>query len=535
MSEGQRSGPTVKVAGVAAAAAALLAAGAFAHGSIAQPSKHERAAPTVVVTTDGAVRGAVRAGMRSFLGIPYAAAPVGGLRWRPPRPHPAWTGVRAARAFGSPCPQAASLWWRPSTNEDCLFLNVFTPSTLAGGKGDPVMVWLHGGGLIEGEASNFLPVGLVARKVVVVTLNYRLGVLGFLAAPALTAESAAHASGNYGLLDQQAALRWVRRNIGRFDGDPSRVTLFGQSAGGLSVHAQLASPSAKGLFQAAVVQSGGYGGSQPSLSAAEALGSAFAARLGCGAADASCLRRVSVAALLGNQPFFEPTPVVDGKVLTRTITRAFATGRFNHVPVIEGSNHDEVRFFLAPNAPEGGWPRTGAGYRAALADTLEVAPATAARIAARYPLSGYPSSGIALSAVATDADYACPARAAAQALSRYVPTYQYEFNDEGAPRDFPGPPARFPLGAYHTAELAYLFTLRGVPALPSGGPEELSRAMLDLWTTFAATGQPGLSWPRYSSATDESESLAPPAPVTEAGFAADHQCAFWSRTPVGTG
>jgi len=161
--------------------------------------------------------------------------------------------------------------------------------------------------------------------------------------------------------------------------------------------------------------------------------------------------------------------------------------------------------------------------------------ATAARIAARYPLSGYPSSGIALSAVATDADYACPARAAAQALSRYVPTYQYEFNDEGAPRDFPGPPARFPLGAYHTAELAYLFTLRGVPALPSGGPEELSQAMLDLWTTFAATGQPGLSWPRYSSATDESESLAPPAPVTEAGFAADHQCAFWSRTPVGTG
>ena len=295
-----------------------------------------------------------------------------------------------------------------------------------------MMVWIHGGGLVSGESSDYLPDGLVARKVVVVTINYRLGVLGFLAHPSLTAESPDHASGDYGLLDQQVALRWVRRNIARFGGDPRNVTLFGESAGGLSVHAQLVSPTAHGLFQRAIVESGGYSGSQPSLPAAEAAGTAFAATVGCSSQTAACLRTIPVARLLANQPCLDVTPVVDGKVLTRPITAAFTSGRFNRVPVIEGSNHDEAPVLPRHERARRQRPTDAAGYAAAIAATLaspppprpRSRPTTAPRI---------PSPTIALSAVGTDALFACRARAAAQALSRYVPTYQYEFNDEARP------------------------------------------------------------------------------------------------------
>jgi para-nitrobenzyl esterase len=509
-------------------AAALVTVGAAAGGPVAQP------APTVVLTGNESLRGRALDGMRSFLGVPYAAAPVGALRWRPPQPPPSWTGERSATAFRSACPQTASLFWPGSTEEDCLFLNVFTPPVANSGTGYPVMVWIHGGGLVSGASSAFLPTRLVARNVVVVTVDYRLGVLGFLAHHALSAESPARASGNYGLLDQQSALRWVRRNIARFGGDPHEVTLFGESAGGLSVHVQLASPTAAGLFQRAVVQSGGYAGSQPSLPLAEAAGAAFAARLGCGATSAACLRRVPVATLLANGAFFEPTPVVDGRLLTRPLTDAFRSGRFNRVPVIEGSNRDEFRFFLAAQA-RGAAGSTAAGYRAAIAATLGVEPSVAARIAARYPLRRYPAPVIALAAVATDAVYACRAHAAAQALSHFVPTYQYEFADESAPRFFPGPPPRFPLGAYHTAELGYLFGLRGFPAPLTGGHAALAQAMVDLWTTFARTGDPGAGWLPTSGATDAFEVLSPPSPAAGTGFAAAHDCPFWSRTPVAAG
>ena len=511
----------IKGAGVVVLAVALLACAAAAG---TPPSRG-----TLVVAVQGAIRGTVRGTTRSFLGIPYAAPPVGDLRWRPPRAHPAWTGIRQATAFGSSCPQSASVFGQQSTDENCLFLNVFAP---VGGNGDPVMVWIHGGGLVSGESSDYVPDQLVARNVVVVTVNYRLGVLGFLAHPSLTAESSQHASGDYGLLDQQQALRWVRQNIGRFGGDPRNVTIFGESAGGLSVHAQLASPTARGLFQRAIVESGGYAGSQPSLADAEASGRAFATRVGCRTQTAACLRHVSVAALLANQPFLDVTPVVDGSVLTRSITAAFTSGRFNRVPVIEGSNHDEFRFFLAVNRPAGGAPLTPAGYRAAIAATLEYTSADADAVAAHYPLAAYPSPTLALGAVGTDALFSCRARAAAQALSRFVPTYQYEFNDRGAPFFFQVPHPSFPTGAYHAAELQYLFTLRGLPSRLSGGHEKLAQAMLDLWTAFARSGFPGAGWPRYSRATGVAESLVPPQPTIETGFAKDHQCAFWSEMPA---
>jgi para-nitrobenzyl esterase len=385
------------------------------------------------------------------------------------------------------------------------------------------MVWIHGGGLVSGDASSYLPDRLVAQGVVVVTLDYRLGVLGFLAHPALATGSVDRTSGNYGLLDQQFALRWVRHNIAAFGGDPQEVTLFGQSAGGLSVHDQLASPEDRGLFQRAIVESGGYSGSQPTLKQAEATGEAFAARVGCRVQKAVCLRRVPVAALLAAQPSFEVTPVVDGRFLTRTITAAFATGRFVRVPVIEGSTHDEFRFFVATGGLAG-IPRTR--YRETISATLGVAPSTAGAIAELYPPQSYSSPSVALAAAATDALYACRALAAARALARFVPTYQYEFADEGAPRFFPAAP-NFPLGAYHAAELQYLFTLRGVSSQLTGSHEDLSEAMLRLWTQFARTGSPGSDWPRLTQANTAAELLTPPAPSVETGFAAEHHCTFW--------
>jgi para-nitrobenzyl esterase len=476
----------------------------------------------VVVTDRGAVRGFASGGIQSFLGIPYAAAPVGGRRWAPPAPHASWVGVRSATTFAPGCPQGASLLAEASTDEDCLYLNVFTPGGV-GGKPWPVMVWIHGGGLVSGDASSYLPDRLVAQGVVVVTLDYRLGVLGFLAHPALAVGGVDRASGNYGLLDQQYALRWVQRNIAAFGGDPHEVTLFGQSAGGLSVHDQLASPEDRGLFQRAIVESGGYSGSQPTLKQAEAAGEAFAARVGCRVQTAVCLRRVPVAALLAAQPSFEVTPVVDGRFLTRTITSAFAAGRFVRVPVIEGSTRDEFRFFVVTGGLLG-IPRTR--YRETISAILGVGPSTAGAIAERYPPRAYSSPSVALAAAATDALYACRAHEAARALARFVPTYQYEFADEGAPRFFPA--ARdFPLGAYHAAELEYLFTLRGVPSLLTGSHEDLSEAMLRLWAQFARTGSPGSDWPRLTQANTAVELLTPPAPSVETGFAAEHHCTFW--------
>ncbi|HJY85201.1 MAG TPA: carboxylesterase family protein, partial [Candidatus Acidoferrales bacterium] len=214
--------------------------------SAATGDEHHRG--PVVETGDGRVRGVTSGGVDRFLGIPYAAPPIEDLRWLPPQPHGRWRGVRDATAFANHCPQAASPFGLPSVTEDCLYLNVFRPARHGEDDGEedegghegherrrPVMVWIHGGALLVGESDDYDPVRLVQRGVVVVTINYRLGVLGFLAHPALTEESPDHASGNYGLMDQQAALHWVRRNIASFGGDPRRVTIFGESAGGLSV------------------------------------------------------------------------------------------------------------------------------------------------------------------------------------------------------------------------------------------------------------------------------------------------------------
>jgi para-nitrobenzyl esterase len=489
----------------------------------------------VTGTADGAVRGLANGAVEEFLGIPYAAPPVGALRWQPPRLAASWSGVRDATKFAPHCPQPASPFGQASTSEDCLFLNVFTPRHKSAGSHFPVMVWIHGGALVTGESEDYDPTALVNDGVTVVTINYRLGALGFLAHPALA--DAQGQSGDYGLMDQQAALRWVRRNIAGFGGDPHNVTVFGESAGGLSTLSQVASPQARGLFQRAIVESGSYNLTQASLATAEAAGESFAASAGCSSQTAACLRSLPVATILASENTAGYTPNINSEVLPETLGTAFTTGNFNRVPIINGTNRDEWRLFVALSELEGN-PVTAANYQSMISSTLGVPAAVAALIAARYPLSAFPSPSAALGAVGTDAIFACPALTIDQTVSRFVPTFGYEFNDENAPEDFL-PPVSFPYGAAHASEIQYLM---GLPTAAFAGPlsaqqQQLATIMKGYWTSFARQGSPSSSgapsWPLFNGLTQPVQSLAPPVPQTETDFASTHNCAFWTALAGG--
>ena len=522
-----------------AAATAVLIAAAACTTATATPGASKSASENdgtrpVVTTADGAVRGKAVAAGDEFLGIPYAAPPVGALRWQPPRPPASWPGTRAATSYAPHCPQPSSSFGRASTSEDCLYLNVFTPAG-AQGRHLPVMVWVHGGSLRTGASDDYNPAGLVRNGVVMVTINYRLGALGFLADAALASRPGGP-SGNYGLMDQQAALRWVQRNIGGFGGDPGKVTLFGESAGGLSTLSQLVSPGARGLFQRAIVESGTYALTQQPLAAAEADGQTFATKAGCAstvsARDmAACLRSLPVSTILANENPVGYTPDVDGAVLTQSIKTALARGQFNRVPVVIGTNHDEYRLFVAVIQFLGG-RATAANYQSMIASAFSLTPAIASKVAAQYPLGRYPSPAVALGAVGTDAIFACHALTAEESLARYVPTYAYEFNDENAPELFL-PPAGFPYGAAHASELQYLFDQTAVsqPASLSAAQQQLAAAMKRDWTSLAKTGIPAAGWPRFTGTSQQMLSLVPPAPQVETDFATQHHCAFWAPEP----
>ena len=504
-----------------AAAVALAATGVAAAGTGAPDG-----GSPVVATAGGLLRGSTAGSTREFLGIPYAAPPVGSLRWRPPQPAAPWPGVRAATSFAPHCPQPGSPFGVASTSEDCLYLNVYAP---AGGFGNrPVMVWIHGGAMVTGESDDYNPAALVRRGVVVVTINYRLGALGFLADSALAGHPGGP-SGNYGLMDQQAALRWVQRNIRGFGGNPRNVTVLGESAGGLSTLSQLVSPGARGLFQHAIVESGTYALTQASLTSAESAGAAFAAKVGCATNTAACLRSVPVATVLANENLGGYSPNMDGDVLPQSIGTALASGQFSHVPVIIGTNRDEWRLFVGFGQLLGGPPVTADNYQSMIASTLGVPAAAAAAIAARYPLSAYSSPAVALGAVGTDAIFACHALTAENSLARYVPTYAYEFSDENAPELYL-PSFGFPYGAAHASEIQYLLALNAVahPAALTPAQQELAATMRGYWANLATFGAPAGGWPRFSPSRPVWRNLVPPRPQNETGFAAGHHCSFWA-------
>jgi para-nitrobenzyl esterase len=349
-------------------------------------------------------------------------------------------------------------------------------------------------------------------------------------------------------MDQQFALQWVRRNIAGFGGDPERVTIFGESAGGQSVYAQLASPLASGLFRGAISESGSYVEFQDYFSdvvtlavgettgtAAVPSGAAIADSVGCTNQTALCLRAVPASTMVAAEPF-PLYPFVDGTLLTHTMSAAFASGQFNQVPVISGTNHDEYRLFVALDYDLVGNPiMTSAEYDTAVGALW--GPSIGPAVLALYPFASYPFGGEALGASGTDGVFSCPARNADQSLAKFVTTYTYEFNDENAPpsqSEFGGL-LTFPLGAYHSAEVPYLFksgNIFGLPEQLSPKQKRLSHAMVNYWTQFAKTGDPNSSgeplWSPYSASTDQFQSLIPPTPVVESNFDTSHLCsAFW--------
>lgn len=501
-------------------------AGAFAASLTACSDEED---PPLVVTRDGAVEGSRTASANIFLGIPYAAPPVGELRWREPAAVTPWTGERPAHTMAAHCAQPPSDFGVASTSEDCLYLNVYTPRT-AGPH--PVMVWIHGGAFYLGQSNAYNPEALVARDTVVVTLNYRLGALGFLANPALSAEQGGH-SGNYGLMDQQAALRWVKDNIAAFGGNPGNVTVFGESAGGFSVNAHLASPASRGLFHKAIAMSGAYPfafGQEP-LAASEARGAALATDAGCPAPQtAACLRALSVDALLAAQATAYPSgpvPTVDGRVLTAPVRDTFAAGTQAAVPVMQGTTHDEWRLFVAQAELATGTPLTAEAYLPTVNATLGPLVASAAPL---YPVTAYANPSEALGALGTDAVFACNGRTSARLLSASgAAVYSYEFNDPAAPQSLPGT-LSFNTGAAHTSELPYLFTMPASAGL-TPAQRTLADTMVRYWARFARTGDPNeaaaTAWPAYTVANDTYLSLAPTVTTTTV-FAADHRCEVWA-------
>jgi len=466
--------------------------------------------PQVRIHT-GALQGVTDAssGVVAYKGIPYAQPPVGDLRWRAPAPAIGWDGVRDAREFGHAClqppPQPASLYYgsMASSSEDCLTLNVWAPSKA---RRLPVMVWIHGGSLVGGSSSESMYDGVKLAKqgVVFVSINYRLGLLGYLAHPALSAESPKHVSGNYGLLDQIAALRWVRDNIAAFGGDPKQVTIAGESAGGLSVIALVASPVTRGLFVRAIVQSG-YMPSYRALHqesfglpSAEAGGTALATAAG--VSTAAELRAADLAALFqaGLKTGWAPEPVIDGVVLERQLAETFARGEQAKVPVLAGFNEGEIRslLFLMPKAPD--------SHSAYVADVQRRFGAKAADYLAVYP--GVDPKADVMASIRDGlygfaAQYLVRQQAAAGQLA-----YLYFFrHSTPAERDRD-------LAAFHASELPYVFGQIGPNAVLgpnwprpplTSSESQLSEAMMSYWTSFVRDGVPKAPgnppWPRFTA------------------------------------
>ena len=452
----------------------------------------------------------------AFLGIPFAAQPVGNLRWKAPQPPPTWSGIREATKYGPACPQTPSPWLpemlgiqKMATDEACLYLNVWTPN-LRGTEKLPVMVWIHGGGNVEGSAE-WPPLGstLAREGVVVVSLNYRLGVFGFFVYPALAAESPHHVSGNYGHLDQVEALRWVKRNISRFGGDPNNVTVFGASSGALDICNLMTSPVAAGLFQRAIMQSGVCVDSvYPVTRQAESNGELLAKDFGIQTLPESlaALRALPAEKLLltaAKDDRVDLEPVVDGWFFPEQPATAFANGKQAKIPVIVGSNDDEVSIFASPIVGgKSNRPRTVDEYRQWL--RREFGP-MADKVFAQYPVHSEMDVPGVFRTMDTDFDFGFGARLLAIEMARiHQPAYLYHFTYVGA-GEFAS------LGAFHSEESMFLSKKYWTTWIHRPYDQTLSSAIIGYWVEFAKTGNPNNSalpmWPAYQPNTDLSQEL----------------------------
>jgi para-nitrobenzyl esterase len=463
-----------------------------------------------VKIANGLIAGEERDGVRGYKGIPFAAPPVGDLRWKPPQPVKPWDGVRDGTKFGAICPQPKSILGtkQEQASEDCLFLNVWTAATNADAK-LPVMAWIHGGGCTTGAGSQPSYDGTTFAKagVVLVTINYRLGPFGYLAHPLLSKEAPHNVSGNYGHLDQIAALQWVQQNIAAFGGDPACVTIFGESAGAMSVCRLMVSPQAKGLFHRAIAQSGGAVGRnrhlrerQSLLTPMETEGERLAQKLGCDKAEnpLAALRAKSADEILAAanpaQGLYgkgmKYGPIVDGWTIPADPGDLFEQGQQHDLPFLMGSNADEGRLFLRQIPVQNAnaytlMVRALAGRHAE--EALRLLPCESNDVKAAF------------ARFSTVTAFVAPARMLARAMEqKKSPAFLYHFTRVSSNAKLLG------LGATHGAEIAYVF---GTQRAPAAKDRELGNTMRACWIQFAKTGNPngaGLpQWPAYKAATDE--------------------------------
>jgi para-nitrobenzyl esterase len=517
----------------------VLAALAVFDTTAAQGKSAVNALAEQVKVEDGLLKGRVEDGLIVFRGIPFAAPPVGDLRWRPPQPAMKWSGVRSAGEFGRACMQSnAAIENLPAPNEDCLYLNVWTPATRATEK-LPVLVWIHGGGFVAGTPAEKLyhAEWLAKKGVVVVSVSYRLGVFGFLAHPELTAESKKHVSGNYGLLDMIAGLRWVQRNVSVFGGDPTRVTIHGESAGSAAVSMLCGSPIAKGLFRGAIAESGAsfgpvrddatFGEMQP-LASAEKAGSAWLSSAGIGSIAEA--RKTSEEEVLKKSPrqMGLSRPNMDGWVIVGDQYKLYESGKYNDVPVIAGYNSDEGATFPSPES-----------HQAYLQSVRDRYQQFAGRILAVYPGGETPEQKRTARNLMRDSSFGWNAWtwARLQTKTGKSKVFLYYFDE---PAEIPAGTDPAGYGARHASELPYVFrqlSEHGRTA-PTARDESLSELLRAYWTNFVKTGDPNGSgnpkWPAYDDAKPQmlhitAESTKPGPLLNENGLKVLDEYFAWRR------